>query len=125
MSIFQDITLNYQGHDYTVKADRVMELIAVIEDKITLQDLTTKPSLSRVAMGYAEALRFAGARGVDSGQIYKDLFSGGNESIAAQRVTELLMIMMPPDTFQPAPTKKKPTAAKAKSAPSRSKRPTK
>ena len=47
MSVFQDITFSHKGKDYKIKSNQVMKLIAMIEDVITLQELTTQPRLSR------------------------------------------------------------------------------
>nr|AKH46254.1 hypothetical protein [uncultured marine virus] len=101
MSIFEDITLGFDGDEYTVKHTQVMKLIAVIEDIVTLQELTsgTNPKLSKIAEAYAAALMFAGAK-VTCEEVYASLFSEGAAERIPQVLTALVMMMLPPDSYR-------------------------
>jgi hypothetical protein len=110
MDGFQDITLTYKGVDYTLKANRMLPVVAQIEDAIrgdsarqAVQILLQPggPSYPRLAMAYAAALRGAGA-GVSADEIYLSImqdFADGNSDAAegVQRaIFTLLSIMSPP-----------------------------
>lgn len=109
MSIFQDVTLAWKGAEYVVKASDVMRLIAKVENEVSIGELTREqgPPLSKLAMGYAVALNHAGAPATHE-EVYESLFqqsqSGGNAIVDA--VSGLLMMMMPPSTYQPQETAK-------------------
>lgn len=98
MSIFQPVTLKWNGDEYIVPANQVMGLIAQIEDAITLPELLGKKGapLGRVAMGYGAALRYAGARVTDE-QVYQGMFGGDSSTTIQAAVTGLLSMMIPPD----------------------------
>lgn len=95
---FNDITLTWDGKKYKIAARSVLAVIATIEDIITIDELVkvakrkTVP-LSRVAMAYGAALRFAGAE-VDDEDVYVGLFADGG-STAAASVQGLLSMMIP------------------------------
>lgn len=102
MAIFQDITLTWKGEDYTVKSNQVMRLIAVVENEVTLDDLSKpQPPLAKISMGYAVALQYAGCRHVIADDVYAALFDGETAQVAVTAVESLMMIMVPPSTYQP------------------------
>jgi len=113
MAIFQDVTLQWGGVEYTVPANNVMRLIAKVESEISLQELTRDqgPPLSKLALGYQAALNHAGAR-VSSEAIYESMFDQEKSQgeIINSAVSGLLTIMLPPSTYQPKISKKKPKA---------------
>lgn len=117
--MFKDVTLTWKGSEHVVKSNRVMELIARLENHISIMDLANdqRPPFAKLSMAYAEALNFAGAS-VDPGEIYADLFSEEGGETAATAVTGLLMMMMPPERVEKvaaaAPKKKARRKAKAK-----------
>ena len=115
MSIFNDVELTYNGDAYTVKADKVMKLIAVIEDHISLAEISRDqgPPFSKLAMAYGAALRYAGCK-VGDDAIYKALFSEEGGKMAGEAVTGLLMMMLPPSTYQPDQKPKKAKASRKK-----------
>lgn len=117
MSIFQDVTLQHNDKEYVVKKENVLMLIASVEEVISIQDLAKdKPSMARVAMGYAEALKFAGCK-VTGEEIYSALFEDeGAAEVAAQAVTGLLSLMLPPERLNRFKPKKKPSRAKKKAS---------
>ena len=111
MAIFEDVTLGWKGEEFTVPANKVMRLIAKIEDEITLQELGREsgPPMAKVAMAYAVALNYAGHRTITADDVYESMFSESTAQDAANAVTALMMIMVPPSTYQP-PVDPKPKA---------------
>lgn len=113
MAIFDDITLSFKGEDYTVKHNRVMMLIAKVEDVITLSDLVNNNiKLSKLAEAYKVALEYAGAK-VEVEDVYASLFGDGGAQNVQNSIQSLIMMMLPPDTYNPpeAATQEKPKAA--------------
>jgi len=102
MAIFEDVTLGYGGDEFTVKHDEVMKLIAKIEDVISLTELTRDggPRLTRLSEAYAVALNYAGCK-VTIEDVYASLFGGDGSASAQAAVTGLLMLMLPPATYNP------------------------
>jgi len=102
MAIFEDVTLGYGGEEYTVKHTEVMRLIGKIEDVISLAELTRDggPRLSRLSEAYAVALNYAGCK-VTIDEVYASLFGGNGMAMAQGATTGLLMVMMPPSTYNP------------------------
>ena len=77
-----------------------MKLISKVEDVISLGDLTTKPKLSKLAEAYAVAINYAGGKvGVD--EVYASLFGEGGNDNVQNSITSLIMMMLPPDTYNP------------------------
>ena len=109
MSIFQDITFGHKGKDYKVKSTQVMRLIAMIEDVITLQELTTQPRLSRLAEAYTVALNYAGAD-LPIDEVYASLFGEGGQERISGAITNLVMMMLPPESYNPENNGGKPEA---------------
>lgn len=114
MAVFKDVTLGFRGNEYTIPHNKVMRLIAIIEDIVSLRELTTGngPKLSRLAEAYAEALKYAGAK-VEIDEVYEALFIGEGAAEVSQIVTSLVLLMMPPKSYHPPEAEKagKPTAA--------------
>lgn len=122
MAIFNDVTLAWAGVEYTVKSNQVMRLIAVLEDHVTIQDLSRPqgPPMARVAMAFASALQFAGARNVIADDVYAALFDGETAQDTVNAVSALMMIMVPPSTYQPqVDPKPKARTQRKKPAPSK------
>lgn len=107
MSVFKDVTLFYKGDEFTVKSDEILRLIAKVEGEISIQELTRSegPPLSKLALAYTVALQYAGAK-ANHDEVYHGLFSGESGSNVSQALTGLLLMMLPPSTYQPAETAK-------------------
>lgn len=103
MSLFKDVTLVWKGDEYVVPSENVMKLIAKVEDCITLAQLTSDNGVppAKLSMAYAVALRHAGCRNVTQEDIYKSLFVNGNAQNISDAVGSLIMLMIPPETYQP------------------------
>jgi hypothetical protein len=119
MTIFQDVTLGWDGQEHTVPADQVMKLIAVIENEISINELLQPkgPPLSKFAAAYAAALQYAGHRYTGTAHplaedIYQAIFKDtSRRGTLSDAVAGLVMMMVPPDAARGvnSDTKKKAT----------------
>ena len=107
MSIFKPVTFKWDGDEYTVPANQVMGLIARVEEVVTLQELTGKRGapFAKTAMGYGEALRYAGAK-VTNEEIYSAMFKADKGQAIHSAVNGLLAMMLPPEEVAEKPAKK-------------------
>ena len=116
MNIFDPVTLTWKGAEHTVAPDKIMGLIARIEEIVTLSEIHAAAQkggmpLAKLAMAYGACLRYAGAR-VDDAEVYAGFFGGSAEAIPAA-VSSLLAMMVPPSRGEaPAAPAKKPKAAR-------------
>lgn len=113
MSIFSDITLEWDGEEYTIPAARMMRLVQAVEDVVTLpelQDCIARMKAARIASAYAVMLRFAGVR-VSDEEVYEKVFDSEDNmhQILSDAGTLLYQIICPPKAFQAG---KKKTAKK-------------
>lgn len=106
-TIFEAATLQFHDKSYPVPANRMMGLIAAIEEVVTFHELISQAAAQRVrlttlAQAFGAALRFAGATATDE-EVYAGMFNGG---LAAERVADavssLLALMVPPDNIRKA-----------------------
>lgn len=126
MGAFTDVSLNWRGKDYEIRASRMMGAIARIEDVVTLPELQrcaarkTAP-LGKVAQAFAAVLRYAGAEVTDE-DVYLGMFGargGVAVDVAMTSLMTLMAMMVPPASLQakgaPQPGNVKPAAgAKSK-----------
>jgi hypothetical protein len=109
MGIFQAVTLNWEGRDHIVPADRVMGAIGVVEDVVTFPELVCglqfgKPNMSKLARAYAALLRYAGAS-VSDEDVYSGMFVPGElQQHITTAINTLMVIMTPPGAIQGAET---------------------
>jgi len=113
MSLFDEVSLTWKGDEYVVPADKVMGLIEVIEDVITLEELGSQTGIKRAAISraFAVALRYAGAKDVTQQDVYVNFFDASKTVEIQTVITSLLLMMIPPEhlqqaTEEPAPKKK-------------------
>lgn len=109
MSIFKDVVFGFKGEEFKVKSNKIMRLIGMVEDVVTLQDLTSgKVKLSKLAEAYTECLKYAGAE-VEVEEVYESLFGGQGANSVQESITALIMLMLPPSSYHPpeADAKKK------------------
>ena len=120
MAIFDPVTLVWKGEEHVVAADKIMGLIARIEEVVTLPEIHAASQknglpLGRLAMAYGSALRYAGAR-VDDDEVYASFFGGDPGAIPAA-LTALLAMMVPPQragvATSGAPAKKRAAARRS------------
>lgn len=112
--IFDPVTLTWKGADHEVAPDKIMGLIARIEEIVTLSEIHAAAQkggmpLAKLAMAYGSALRYAGARVADD-EVYASFFEAGSDAIPAA-ISALLSMMVPPSRIaapaQGTPAKKR------------------
>lgn len=106
MSVFKEITLGFKGEEFTVQPSKVMRLIAMVEDVISLQELMNGPKLSKLAEAYTVALNYAGAS-AQTEEVYESLFGEGGANNVRSSITSLITMMMPPSSYSAAEEPKK------------------
>lgn len=111
MGIFNDVTIGFKGEEFTIEANKVMRLIASVEEVISLAELTTgKPKLAKIAEAYALMINYAGGN-ADIESVYESLFVNDGSQTVQAAIQSLIMLMLPPSSYSaPQETKKKDTA---------------
>jgi hypothetical protein len=118
MSLFEEVGLRWAGEEYIVPSDKVMGLIEVIEDIITIEEMTRDGiKRAKLSRAFSAALRYAGAK-VTQEQVYESLFGAEKLASTSGAVMGLLALMIPPSKVQEA---KKAEGKPAKKAPARKK----
>jgi hypothetical protein len=105
--VFQDIELEWGGRKYVIPSNKVMQVIARIEDVVTLAELhkfgaKEAAPLAKIAMAFGSVLRFAGAN-VEDQDVYAGLFTGDtreDQKRVIGSITTLLAMMLPPEAMQ-------------------------
>lgn len=107
MGIFEDIRLTWRGTEYVIPAKSVLRAIAVVEDHVTMKELSEysqNPGGSKFAkltMAYAALLKFAGAK-VTEEEVYESVLrpleEEGNSTLYSA-IYGLLSLMIPPKAF--------------------------
>lgn len=103
-----DIVLNFRGQTYTIRENSAFEVAEVIEDIVTLGEITTwgrSPKFTKISRCFGAMLRFAGCDVTDQA-VYKDMMASvtklsvaGSEEearglLAAQAVGALMAVLM-------------------------------
>lgn len=106
MAIFQDISLSWNGAEFTIPASRVLGAIAIVEEQITFPELllamqSGKPPLATIARAYGGVLRYAGAR-VSDDETYAGMFDAARQEQVITAINALLVMMVPPDALAKA-----------------------
>lgn len=106
MSKFQDIKLSWGGKSLIIRSDQVMRAIAVIEEHVTINELSefakrkTAP-MARISLAYAALIKFAGGE-CEAEDVYASMFSGDAKAAQAMdAVNGLLVLMLPPGNIAP------------------------
>lgn len=133
MGIFNDVTLEWDGKTYTVPSNRVMRAIAVVEDYVTLKELseyaqdTGSAKFAKLMMAYAALLQFAGAK-VQDDEIYFKMLKEVRRATTAEEaavtqviivsaINGLLGLMLPPQVLVDEEMPKEGDSAPGKTAP--------
>jgi hypothetical protein len=109
MRAFQDYEIVWKGQTYVIPSDRLLLVIAAVEEVTTLPELllmatVKRMTVARIARSYGTILRAAGVKGTDGdmpitdSEVYAGLF--GDEGVleqAALAVTSLIDLMVPPE----------------------------
>lgn len=98
-SIFDDVELEWEGVSKKIAATRVLGAIAVVEEVVTLAELSEqsrrkKVKLSDISRAYGAVLRYAGFE-VSNEDVYASLFEEDSAKTAQRAVHALLMMMVP------------------------------
>lgn len=107
MAIFEDVRLSWKGREHRIAADRVLRVIAAVEDVITLGALHRAMTagslpLAKLATAYAIVLRHAGVD-VTEEEVYAGMFSAGDMKERAVGAVALLQtLMIPPESLRKA-----------------------
>lgn len=99
MSVFKDITFEFDGEQYTVKSNNVFRLIAQIEEVIPVSELFSgSPKMTKIAEAYFTCLSYCGADTTVE-EVYAQLFNDGGAS-ASLYVQALVAMVIPPEKFR-------------------------
>ena len=106
MAVFQKITLGWREKDYVVPPERMLGLIAEIEEIISLPEIFGmihgKHNMSKISRAYGAALRYAGAPTTDE-EAYEGMFGAGDTRLRVLTTLGLMAgIMMPPKALAEA-----------------------
>lgn len=101
-SIFEPVTLVWDGETFVIPASRMMGAAAVVEDHVTLVELSRATSqrstlpIARVSMAWTAVLRYAGAS-VTEEEVYEGMLGdkAAQENVMSA-VTALMMMLLPP-----------------------------
>lgn len=99
-SMFEPVKIIWNGRDYKIAPDAMMEAIARVEEHVTLEEINTAINgggIKRVnlARAFASLLRYAGGNFTDE-EIYKAMFAANEGNAIIASVTTLLAMMVPP-----------------------------
>lgn len=99
MSGFDKVELKWKGQSYTIEPNRVLRLIARIEEVVTVDELVkyanrqTAP-MAKLSMAYGAALRYAGVEATDE-EVFESIFTGARGADVTSAITGLLSLMIP------------------------------
>lgn len=102
MNAFEAVSITWKGAEYVVPPDRVLALIAAVEDVITLPELAAmgearRPKVAKIAAGYGAWLRFAGCRVTDA-EVFSSIYSTAvTPASAMEHIAALMSVLMPSD----------------------------
>jgi len=101
--MFEPIEIKYKDQTLTVPANKVLGLIASIEQHVNIVQLSDPASLSYVALAraYAAAIWYAGGK-ANVEEVYALLFEEGGASSVQSAITSLTMMMVPPSAIKQA-----------------------
>lgn len=115
---FKPVLLEWGGREYTIEPRRVLGAIALIEESLSLTELSNyslgrvAPRMVKIAQVYTSLLQYAGCKEVSTEEVYAHLF--GKDEDGRVNTTEvilgLLLLMVPPqyhDEEVPTPSSKK------------------
>jgi hypothetical protein len=104
MSVFQDITFEFEGEQYSIKANAVFPLIAQIDEVMPLSELLAEKTPSIVKMCHAFSVCIMYAGGNVSAEVVFDGLFGENPVNPREVVQQLQMFVIPPAKYQAAMT---------------------
>lgn len=120
MSLFQEVGLQWQGKEFVVPPEKVMGLVEVIEDVITIEELAGKGvKRAKVAKAFTAAIRYAaqcqgGHAKISEEEVFESMFGHGAMDATTRVVYALLSLMIPPEHLQQQEPVGKPEATRKK-----------
>ena len=115
MSIFQEFAITWNDKEYIVPPEKVMGLVEVVEDIITIEELNNKGGIKRakVSRAFATALQYSGCSSVTQEDVYNKFFSAESKIEMGMIISSILVLMIPPEHLQQkTQPKKKPVQRK-------------
>lgn len=106
-SIFEEFGITWQGVEYVVPPEKVMGLIEVVEDVITIEELHAQSGLkrSKLSKAFAAIINYAGGK-VTQEDVYNSLFLSDHGASLTNIIQSLLILMIPPEHLQTEKPKK-------------------
>ena len=115
MSRFQEIGLTWDDREYVVPANKVMGLIDVVLQEISLQEMSSENfNILKLRNAFTAALNYAGCKATRE-DVYFHLFDGKAGEHIAFVIASLNAMVVPPKAILPK-TEKKPATRKKKKA---------
>lgn len=110
-NIFDDVTLEWDGVSYVIPSRRILGAIAVVEEVITLQELSErarkkKVPISLLSQAFGALLRYAGSKVTDD-EVYQQMFSDEATEKVIVAVHALMMMMVPREVKEKAAAARK------------------
>jgi len=97
MSIFQEIGISWKGNEYVVPADKVMGLIVVVEDIITMEELSGDGiKRGKLSKAFCAAVDYAGGN-ADCEEVYSTFFNISEKNEISGIINCILGLMIPPE----------------------------
>ena len=106
MRAFQDYEIGWGGRNYVIPSTQLLQVIAAVEEYITLPELLSRRRmpLARLSQAYAVILRSLGVKGADGklliteADVYTGMFADGDWGTKmAAAVEGLIGLMIPPE----------------------------
>lgn len=101
MSIFEEFGITWNGEELVVPSDKVMGLVEVVEDIVTIEELHNKTGIKRAKMAraFASIINYAGGRATQE-QVYNKFFEDGAQVQIQVIIERILFLMIPPEHLQ-------------------------
>lgn len=110
MSMFEDKELKFNGETYTIPADQIVQVISIVEEHISYNDLVffnEKPKVAALAMAMADVLKYLRCpmpRAEIIEKVYAARFSVPGNSVDFNELVgfslELQFLMIPPEVVR-------------------------
>lgn len=97
MSLFEEFAVTWGGKEYSIPADKVMGLIEVVEDHVTLEDLQGGIKRAKLSAAFRAILNYCGARNVSQEEIYNVFFDREQAEMITGIITAIQVLMIPPE----------------------------
>lgn len=114
MSIFKEFAVTWKGTEYVVAPDKVMGLVEVVEDVITMEELHSAGiKRAKVSRAFQSILKYSGCNATHE-EVYNTFFAAGAGVEITNIVHSILLLMIPPEHLQTVAPPPKATKVKPK-----------